>query len=115
MLPLCLLRMTPLHLTPPGLPHRRCRRSRAEATGCLFRRPPPRCIIAPHNGREVMRMDKTLIAALAKAAGLGKALVDHPEDVYGAAAQALNTAGAIRYPTDPAAEPWPPMRAGVGL
>ncbi|MDR3537965.1 MAG: hypothetical protein P4L71_15830 [Acetobacteraceae bacterium] len=60
-------------------------------------------------------MDKTLIAALAKAAGLDKALADHPEDVYAAAAQALNTAGAIRYPTDPTAEPWPPMRAGTGL
>lgn len=60
-------------------------------------------------------MDKTLIAALAKAAGLERALADHPEDVYAAAAQAMNTAGAIRYPADPTAEPWPPMRAGVGL
>jgi hypothetical protein len=58
-----------------------------------------------------MRMDKTLIAALAKAAGLDKALADHPDDVYAAAAQALNTANAIRYPTDPVVEPWPPMRA----
>lgn len=60
-------------------------------------------------------MDKTLIAALAKAAGLERALNDHPDDVHAAAAQALNTAGAIRYPTDPTAEPWPPMRPGVGL
>ncbi|MBN8874921.1 MAG: hypothetical protein J0H67_18945 [Rhodospirillales bacterium] len=60
-------------------------------------------------------MDKTLLAALAKAAGLDKAWADHPEDVAAAAAQALNTAGAIDIPTDPAAEPWPPMRAGVGL
>jgi thiamine pyrophosphate-dependent acetolactate synthase large subunit-like protein len=56
-------------------------------------------------------MDKDLIAALAKAAGLDKALSESPEDVAAAVAQALNTAGAIRYPIDPAAEPWPPMQA----
>lgn len=56
-------------------------------------------------------MDKQLIAALAKAAGLEKALADYPDDVEAAAAQALGTAAAVRYPTDPAAEPWPPMRA----
>ena len=60
-------------------------------------------------------MDETLLAALAKAAGLDKAWQDHPEDVAAAAAQALNTANAIQAPTDPAAEPWPPMRAGVRL
>lgn len=60
-------------------------------------------------------MDKNLLAALAKAAGLDKALADFPEDVAAAAAQARNTAGAIHTPTDPAAEPWPPMRPGVGL
>lgn len=60
-------------------------------------------------------MSPDLIAALAKAAGLDKALAEFPDDVAAAAAQALNTAGAIRYPTDPAAEPWPPMRAGNGL
>ncbi len=60
-------------------------------------------------------MDKTLIKALAKAAGLERALADHPDDVFGAAEQALNTSHAIRYPVDPQAEPWPPMRAGVGL
>ena len=32
-----------------------------------------------------------------------------------AAAQARNTAGAIHPPSDPAAEPWPPMRPGTGL
>jgi hypothetical protein len=35
--------------------------------------------------------------------------------VAAAAAQALNNAGAIHVPDDPAAEPWPPMRAGAGL
>ena len=60
-------------------------------------------------------MDKTLLAVLAKAAGLEKALAEFPEDVEAAAAQAVGTAGAIHYPTDPAAEPWPPMRPGIGL
>ena len=52
---------------------------------------------------------------LAEAAGLGKAFAEFPEDVAAALAQARNTAGAIRQPEDPAAEPWPPMRAGGGL
>ena len=56
-----------------------------------------------------------LIETLARAAGLEKALRDFPDDVAAAAAQALNNAGAVNVPTDPAAEPWPPMRAGVGL
>jgi len=60
-------------------------------------------------------MDETLLAALAKAAGLDKALADFPEDVAAAAAQARGTAGAIHSPTDPAAEPWPPLRPGIGL
>jgi hypothetical protein len=56
-----------------------------------------------------------IVVALAKAAGLEKALAEFPDDVAAAAAQAMNNAGAVRYPTDPAAEPWPPMRAGEGL
>lgn len=56
-----------------------------------------------------------LVAALAKAAGLDKALADFPDDVIAAAEQALNNAHVVRVPTDPAAEPWPPMRAGIGL
>ncbi len=51
-----------------------------------------------------------IIAALAKAAGLDKALAAFPEDVAAAAAQALDNAEASTFPTDPAAEPWPPMR-----
>ncbi|MGE0418310.1 MAG: hypothetical protein AB7O80_16020 [Acetobacteraceae bacterium] len=60
-------------------------------------------------------MDQQLLAALAKAAGLEKALAEFPDDVKAAAEQALNNAGSVQYPSDPAAEPWPPMRAGVGL
>ncbi|HEY8288544.1 MAG TPA: hypothetical protein VIG49_04685 [Acetobacteraceae bacterium] len=55
------------------------------------------------------------IATLARAAGLDKALAEFPDDVAAAAAQALDNAGAVKVPTAPAAEPWPPMRAGVGL
>ena len=56
-----------------------------------------------------------LIAALARAAGLDKALATFPDDVAAAAEQALNNAGVVQVPTNPAAEPWPPMRAGIGL
>lgn len=59
-------------------------------------------------------MDPTIIA-LARAAGLDKALAEFPDDVKAAAEQAMNNAGVVRVPTDPAAEPWPPMRAGIGL
>jgi hypothetical protein len=57
-------------------------------------------------------MDRELIATLARAARLEKALDEFPDDVEAAAAQAFNVAGAIQCPRDPAAEPWPPMRAG---
>ena len=64
---------------------------------------------------EEASMDQQLVTILARAAGLDKALREYPEDVAAAAAQALSNAGAIKVPDDPAAEPWPPMRAGVGL
>lgn len=60
-------------------------------------------------------MDQQLIEALACAAGLERALAEYPEDVAAAAAQALNNTGGFHVPEDPAAEPWPPMRAGAGL
>jgi hypothetical protein len=60
-------------------------------------------------------MDKDLIEKLALAAGLGKALAEFPDDVALAAEQALGNKGDIEVPTDPTAEPWPPMRVGVGL
>jgi hypothetical protein len=59
-------------------------------------------------------MDPT-IAALAKAAGLDKALAEFPDDLAAAAAQAMGHKEAVTYPTDPAAEPWPPMRAEPAL
>ncbi len=60
-------------------------------------------------------MDKTLVAELARRAGLDKALAEFPEDVAAAAAQAANVAAKIKAPADPRAEPWPAMRAGEGL
>ena len=60
-------------------------------------------------------MDKALIEALARRAGLQKALAEFPEDVAAAAAQAANIAEKLKAPADPRAEPWPPMKAGDGL
>jgi hypothetical protein len=55
-------------------------------------------------------LDKALIASLARAAGLDKALAEFPDDVEAAVRQALSNAGSFTAPSDPAAEPWPPMR-----
>ncbi len=60
-------------------------------------------------------MDKELMEALARRAGLDKALAQFPDDVAAAAKQAAIVAGKIKSPADPRAEPWPPMRAGDGL
>ena len=60
-------------------------------------------------------MDNDLIANLARAAGLDKPLAEFPDDVAVAAEQALGNKDGFAYPTDPSAEPWPPMRAGSGL
>jgi hypothetical protein len=56
-----------------------------------------------------------IIAALARAAGLERALAEFPADVAAAAEQALKHADGVQVPRDPAAEPWPPMLAGTGL
>jgi hypothetical protein len=60
-------------------------------------------------------MDKDLMEALARRAGLHKALAEFPDDVAAAAAQAENISGKIAPPADPRAEPWPPMKSGEGL
>ncbi len=57
-------------------------------------------------------MDQEAMEMLARRAGLDKALVQFPDDVAAAAAQADGIAARIHAPTDPAAEPWPPMRVG---
>jgi hypothetical protein len=60
-------------------------------------------------------VDKATIELLARRAGLEKALADFPEDIVIAATQASGAAAKMKAPTDPRAEPWPPMRAGDGL
>jgi hypothetical protein len=60
-------------------------------------------------------MDKSTVELLARRAGLDKALAEFPDDVAAAATQAADVARKIKAPTDPRAEPWPPMRAGDGL
>jgi hypothetical protein len=60
-------------------------------------------------------MDKATIELLARRAGLEKALAEFPDDVAAAAEQASTALARIKAPTDPRAEPWPPMRAGGGL
>lgn len=61
-----------------------------------------------------MSTDKSVspqVEALARAAGLDKALAEFPEDVAAAAAITMGHKSALRLPTDPTVEPWPPMRA----
>jgi hypothetical protein len=60
-------------------------------------------------------MDQATIELLARRAGLDRALAEFPEDVAAAAEQAGTAVGRMQAPTDPRAEPWPPMRAGGGL
>ena len=60
-------------------------------------------------------MDKAIIKLLARRAGLDKALAQFPEDVTAAAEQASGSVAKMKVPTDPRAEPWPPMRTGTGL
>ena len=60
-------------------------------------------------------MDKATMEAVARRAGLGKALAEFPADVEAAARQAANVVEKIKAPADVRAEPWPPMKAGDGL
>ena len=67
------------------------------------------------NSKEADIMDKAMMELLARCAGLDKALAEFPEDVAAAAEQASKSVTRMKVPTDPRAEPWPPMRAGAGL
>jgi hypothetical protein len=60
-------------------------------------------------------MEKAIVELLARRAGLDKALAEFPEDVVAAAEQASGAVAKMKVPTDPRAEPWPPMRTGTGL
>jgi len=59
-------------------------------------------------------IDRTTIELLARRAGLDKALAEFPDDVIAAATQAGTAAARMQPPTDPRAEPWPPMKVGAG-
>lgn len=59
-------------------------------------------------------MDDHLVALLARASGLEKALSDYPDDVAAAARNAASHVGVIKFPADPADEPWPSMDVSVG-
>jgi hypothetical protein len=59
-------------------------------------------------------MDKATIELLVRRVGLDKALAEFPEDVAAAAEQAERAVARMKAPTDPRAEPWPPMKAGSG-
>jgi hypothetical protein len=60
-------------------------------------------------------MDKELMQALARRAGLDKALAEFPDDVAAAADSANTVTARIKVPADPRAEPWPAMKPGDGL
>lgn len=60
-------------------------------------------------------MDQATLELLVRRAGLDKALAEFPDDVAAAAKQAGDVVARMKAPTAPSAEPWPPMRAGVGL
>lgn len=61
-----------------------------------------------------MAIDKAILELLVRRAGLEKALAQFPDDVAAAAEQAENVVARMQAPTDPRAEPWPPMRTGSG-
>jgi hypothetical protein len=59
-------------------------------------------------------MEKAVLELLARRAGLEKALAEFPEDVAVAADHARSAVAKMKRSSDPRAEPWPPMRVGVG-
>ena len=79
-------------------------------------RPPPGSIPAvPGIEGAGGLMDEATMELLARRAGLDKALAQFREDVVAAATQAGGSVAKMKAPTDPRAEPWPPMKAGTGL
>jgi hypothetical protein len=58
-------------------------------------------------------MEKQVIEALARRAGLARALAEFPADVAAAAALAEGHGEALGQPADRVAEPWPPMRVAA--
>ncbi len=62
-----------------------------------------------------MATDEKLIEAMVQAAGLEKTFAAFPEDVTTAINEALARRRSLAEALDPAIEPWPPMRPGIGL
>jgi hypothetical protein len=60
-------------------------------------------------------MDDATIELLARRAGLDKALAEFRDDVVAAGQGAARAIERMQAPSEPRAEPWPPMRAGTGL
>ena len=58
-------------------------------------------------------MDNEMMLTLARLAGLERALAEHADDVAAACASATAHRAVIQAPSDPAVEPWPPMRTTV--
>lgn len=54
-------------------------------------------------------MEDRTVLELARIAGLEKAIRLFPDDVVAAAQLARDAAAGFTAPSDPAAEPWPPM------
>ncbi len=52
------------------------------------------------------------VLAIARAAGLDKAIAQFRSDVLGAAKSAADARSAFTPTADPTVEPWPPMKTG---
>ncbi len=57
-------------------------------------------------------MDERMVEAIARRAGLEKALKEFPDDVLAAAISASNVTDRIRRSSGTPSEPWPPMVVG---
>lgn len=58
------------------------------------------------------KMNEQAILAIARAAGLDKAIAEFESDVLAAAYSAADARSAFTPTSDPTVEPWPPMKTG---
>src|SRR5437764_14845767 len=90
----------------------------AEQANIGTRRAPARLVDRSHASGFIVGnagiMDQATVELLARRAGLDKALAEFPKDVAAAAELVSASVSRMKAPTDPRAEPWPPMRAGTG-
>ena len=66
------------------------------------------CFVASDR-RGIVAMDERMVEAIARRAGLEKALEAYPDDVAAAATSAEKTTDRIRRSRGTLSEPWPPM------